>query len=44
MIANKTIGFKEYAVKELALKNIGFLEPANVESMPLAQFVCVNLS
>ena len=43
MIANKTIGFvQEYAAKELALRNIGFLEPARIESMPLVLCVCVN--
>ena len=43
VIANKTIGFiHEYAAKELALRNTGFLEPARVKSMPFVLFECVN--
>ena len=47
MIANKTIGFVlKYAAKELALRNIRFLEPARVASMPfvyLLFLLCMTL-
>ena len=33
---------KDYAAKELALRNIGFLEPARVAFKPFVLCVCVN--